>query len=886
MSTAVLVTKLYIPPPRPKVVPRPRLIERLNEGLPRKLTLVCAPAGFGKTTVISEWAHLCDRPVAWLSLEEADSDPGRFLAYLVAALQTIVPNLGQSVLGALQTPQPPPTDVLLTALLNEITTIPDEVVLVLDDYHAIDDKPIDDALTFLLDHLPTGMHLVIATREDPHLPLARLRSRGQLIELRAADLRFTPSEAAEFLNPVMGLDLSAADIAALEDRTEGWIAGLQLAAISMRGHDDATNFIASFTGSHRFVLDYLVEEVLHQQPERVQAFLLGTSILDRLCGPLCDAVLLDSSSDGQQTLGDLERANLFIIPPDNDRRWYRYHHLFAELLRQRLHQRSASSTGGGAKEVSGLHIRASIWFEDNGLETEAFQHAAAANDIDRAERLINRKGMPLYVRGNAAAVLTWLESLPAPVLDARPSLRVMFATVLSIAGHVSRVEPHLTAAETALDVMAPSDETRDLVGRIASTRALLALLAADPRQLETIIVQSRRALEYLHPDNLPVRTAALWKLGLAQQYQGDRVAARHAYTEAIATSEASGNNHVRILATTGLGNIQETDNQLHAAAQMYRRVLELVGQPPGPVACEAHVGLARAYYEWNDLTAARRHGEQSVYLARQIEIATVVSSELFLARLQLAEGDVTGAIASLVRTERLVHERNFWFRMPAVAAVRVSALLRQGNLVEAAELAQSHDLSISQARVYLAQGNPSLALAVLEPWRRQVEAKGWADERLRVMVLQAVALQAHREQVAAVNLLVDALKLVEPGGLIRLFLDEGPPMARLLSGAAELRLTPHYASRVSAAFDAEVPTGVPEPSHTTGRPVQSLVDPLSQRELEVLQFIALGLSNNEISERLFLALSTIKGHNRMIFEKLQVQRRTEAVARARELGLL
>src|SRR5918992_5559943 len=392
MSTPILTTKLYIPPPQPKVVLRPRLIECLNEGLDRKLSLISAPAGSGKTTLLSEWLAGRSQPAAWLSLDEGDNDPTRFLAYLVAALQTIAPNIGEGLLGALQSPQPPPTESVLTALLNEITRVPDKFVLVLDDYHVIDARPVGDALAFLIEHLPPRMHLVIATREDPNLPLARLRARGQLGELRAADLRFTPSEAAEFLEGVMGLSLSAEDIAALETRTEGWIAGLQLAALSMRGHKDATSFIKSFTGSHHFVLDYLVEEVLQQQSESIQTFLVRTSILERLCGPLCDAVVLDPEVSGQETLEFLEHANLFLVPLDNERRWYRYHHLFADLLRQRLHQSVASSTVDEGSNLAALHIRASVWYEDNGLEVEAFQHAAAANDVERAERLIEGEG--------------------------------------------------------------------------------------------------------------------------------------------------------------------------------------------------------------------------------------------------------------------------------------------------------------------------------------------------------------------------------------------------------------------------------------------------------------------------------------------------------------
>ncbi|MCB0065069.1 MAG: hypothetical protein KDE19_23255 [Caldilineaceae bacterium] len=414
MSTPILATKLYIPPPRPNAVLRPHLLERLNEGLRqnqnlgRKLTLISAPAGFGKTTLISAWVAGFAQRVAWLSLDEGDNDPTRFLAYLVAALRTIAPRIGEGVLAVLQSPQPPPLESILTPLLNEITTIPDDFVLVLDDYHVIDAGgtlgAVDNALAFLLEHAPPQLHLVIVTREDPNLPLARLRARGQLTELRVTDLRFTAAEAAEFLNQVMGLTLSAEDIALLETRTEGWIVGLQLAAISIQGHQDASSFINAFSGRHHFVLDYLVEEVLLQQPASVQRFLLQTSILDRLCGPLCDALLLDTATSGQEMLEHIEQNNLFLVPLDNERRWYRYHHLFADLLRQRLYQSANSSRESSIDNdegmgVAALHIRASAWYETNGLEIEAFAHAAAANDIARAERLVEGDGASLHLRG-------------------------------------------------------------------------------------------------------------------------------------------------------------------------------------------------------------------------------------------------------------------------------------------------------------------------------------------------------------------------------------------------------------------------------------------------------------------------------------------------------
>src|SRR6266699_232468 len=567
MPTPILATKLYLPRLRPNVVSRPRLLERLNEGLHRNLTLISAPAGFGKTTLVSAWVEGIERPrarTAWLSLDEGENDPARFLAYLVAALQTIAAHIGEGVLGMLQSSQPPPPEAMLTALLNEITTLPDNFVLVLDDYHVIDAKAVDQALTYLVEHLPPQMHLVIATREDPQLPLARLRARGHLTELRAADLRFTASEAAEFLTQVMGLSLSAADIAALEDHTEGWIAGLQLAALSMQGHEDAASFIQSFTGSHHFVLDYLLEEVLGQQPERIQHFLLRTSILDRMSGPLCEAVVLDPSLSAQAILEDLDRANLFLVSLDDERRWYRYHQLFADLLRLRLRQSLSSSPAEAQSQVDELHLRASQWFEEQGLSLEAFQHAAAAHDVERAARLVEGDGMPLHFRGAVTPVLHWLESLPKTALDARPALWVMYASALTMTGFLAGVEEKLQAAEAAMQGKERDDTTRDVVGQIAAIRAMLAVPA---NQLDTIMAQSRRALEYLHPSNLAARTSTLWTLGFASFLQGDRAAARRAYTEAIALSQAAGNLILYIGATIGLSNVQEADTQLALAAE-------------------------------------------------------------------------------------------------------------------------------------------------------------------------------------------------------------------------------------------------------------------------------------------------------------------------------
>ncbi|GAB4531985.1 MAG: LuxR C-terminal-related transcriptional regulator [Anaerolineae bacterium] len=919
MSTPILATKLYIPPTRPELVSRPRLTERLNQGLHHTpgMTLISAPAGFGKTTLVSEWVAGCGRPAAWLSLDEGDNNLARFLAYLVAALQTIAPDIGEGVLGVLQSPRPPPARSVLTALLNEITAIPDNFVLVLDDYHVIDAKPVDSALTFTLDHLPVNMHLVIASRSDPSLPLSRLRAGGHMTEIREDDLRFTPDEVAAFLDKATGLDLSVEDVAALGARTEGWVAGLQLAALSMQGlrrSADITRFVNRFTGSNRYIHDYLTDEVLRQRPKGTEDFLLQTSILNRLCGPLCDAVRFGPAKspdtatpeeeNSQAILEALEAANLFLIPLDNERRWYRYHHLFADLLRQRLHQNPPPLSPPPMEETEAgilaeLHRRASVWYEDNGLEIEAFHHAVAANDVEHAARLVEGKGMPLPFRGAVAPVLDWLGSLPTAVLDARPSLWAMYASVLLATGQTTCVEEKLQAAEAALQGVEPDDKSRDVIGRIAATRATLAL---SQHQAETIIAQSRRALECLHPNNLPFRTATTWKLGYAYQLQGDRAAARQAYTEAISISQASGNIVITLLASTGLGAVQEAENQLHLAAQTYRRVLQLAGDPPLlAAACEAHLGLARILYEWNDIDAAHQHGQQSVPLARQLENTDrCVACEVFLARLKLAQGDVAGAATILTEAAQSARQHDFAHQIPEVAAAQVLTLLRQGNLAAAAQLAEKHEHPISQARVHLAQGDPSAALAVLGPLRRQMEAKDWQDERLKVMVLQAVAHYARGERDKAMQLLGDALALAEPGGFIRIFLDEGLPMAELLTrvNASREGETPRgegYIHKLLAAFGEQkdvYPLGSALRSIAVGQDgpsllaPQPLTEPLSQRELEVLQLIAQGLSNREIGERLFLALSTVKGHNRIIYGKLQVQRRTEAVARARELGLL
>ncbi|MEI8133109.1 MAG: LuxR C-terminal-related transcriptional regulator, partial [Leptolinea sp.] len=688
---------------------------------------------------------------------------------------------------------------------------------------------------------------------------------------------------AGFLNQVMGLNLSEDDIASLETRTEGWIAGLQLAALAMlamQGHQDTASFIKSFTGSHHFVLDYLIEEVLQQQSESIQTFLLRTSILDRMCGPLCDAVLGENSASGQETLEFMERANLFTIPLDNERRWYRYQHLFADLLRQRLQQRAGSSLGADGIELGELHKRASQWYEDNDFELEAFHHAAAANDIDRAERLIDGKGMPLQYRGAIVPVIHWLGTLPKEVLDVRPSLWVKYASATMLSGDPLAVEQKLLAAEAGMRSVTPDDKSRDLEGQIAGLRALVA---ASQNDLETIMIQSRRAFELLNPDNLPVRTSINFALGYAYLFQGDRDSAAKAFGEVLSAGQASGNLMFTVAAAVSLGSIQEAENQLHQAAETYRQILQMVGDPLHMAASEAYYGLARRYYEWNDLDEAEQNCKQAAQLALQIECMTPIPYEVLNSRIKLARGDVSDAAAIMAKACEFVSHQHLGDKMPEIATTQVLALICQGNLSEAANLAKTHELPISLARVHLANGNASAALALLDPLLRQAQEKGSPNEQLNILVLLAVALHAHGETDRAVQQLGTALKMAEPGGFIRTFVDEGAPMARLLFETAAQGIMPAYTTRLLAALNNR--ENDPELKPTTSD-TQNLIEPLSQRETEVLRLIALGLSNREISERLFLALSTVKGHSRIIFDKLQVERRTEAVARARELGLL
>jgi LuxR family maltose regulon positive regulatory protein len=922
MSTPILTTKLYIPPPRSKVVLRPRLIERLNEGLHRKLTLISASAGFGKTTLVSEWIAGCGRPVAWLSLDEGDNDLTRFLIYLVTALQTIAANIGEEVLAALQSPQPPPIESILTALINEISNIPDNpstssgqgFILVLDDYHIIDSKTVDNALIFLLEHLPSQMHLVIATREDPPLPLSRLRVRNQLIELRAADLRFTSSEAAEFLNQLMGLNLSAENIASLENRTEGWIASLQLAALSMQAHQDTTSFIQSFTGSHHFVLDYLVEEVLQQQSESIQTFLLRTSILDRLRGPLCDAVLLAPSASGQKTLEYLEHANLFIVPLDNERRWYRYHHLFADVLRMHL-------MAGQPEQVSGLHRRASEWYEHNGSMDNAIRHALAAEDFERAATLIELAEPEIRRsrQGATATEIGWLKALPDELVHFRPVLSVAYAYALFNSGELEGVEPRLLDAERWLNTMADTAgmvvvdeaEFRRLPGMIALLRAARALAQGD---MPEAVKNARRVLDLAPEDAHLMLGGAASQLGLAAWAIGDLDNARRLTADGMTNVRRAGYIASAIGGSITLADIQIAQGRLHEAMTTYEQGLQWATEPGAPVqrgAADMYVGMSALQREHNDLETARQHLLTSQALGKPVGLPqNPYRWCAAMARIREAQGDLDDALDLLDQAERL-YDGNFSPNVRPIATRKTRVWVAQGRLGEALGWAREQGLSIENelsylhefdhitlARVLLARyqndradGSISGVMGLLERLLEAAEAGGRLGSVIEILVLQALAYHAQGDIPAALLPLQHALALAEPQGYVRMFLDEGSSMLQLLREASARDSMPDYTDKLLAAFEAErrksedkpdLPSAIPE-GRQGGEP---LTDPLSQREIKILQLIAQGLSNREIGERLFLALDTIKGHNRKIFDKLQVQSRTEAIARARELGLL
>jgi LuxR family maltose regulon positive regulatory protein len=874
MSIPFLKTKLYTPPLRREIVARPRLIERLNAGAHTKLTLISAPAGFGKTTLISAWAADAPAPVAWLSLDEEDNDPVRFLAYLVAALQQAEASIGQGIAEALCSTRRPRIEPLLSVLINQLDALSFSIILVLDDYQFITTPLIHTAMTFLLDHLPATVHVAIATRLDPPLPLARLRGRGQLAELRQADLSFTPDETAAFLEQFSGLDFSTQQITALRERTEGWVTGIHLAALSMQGREDASAFVSAFTGSHRYVLDYLTEEVLDRQTENLRAFLLETSVLDRLSGPLCDAVT--HRDDGQERLEQLESAALFIVPLDGERRWYRYHHLFADLLRNRLERSRAEA-------APILHGRASRWYEAHGMASEAVRHALAADDSERTADLVEENAFTAMDRGELTTVLGWLDALPDELVRSRPWLSVACAWALMYAGRMSDAEQWLKAAEDA----APGTER--LRGTVAAVRTYVTASRGD---VPSAIVFARQALAQLPQGDAMARAVTAGILSSLYRFRGDFTASSQAATEAISISRATGDTHLATLASCNLAGTLILQGRLRQAAATLRDVLQITDDDvepefaPLPFTGLAFTALASVLREWNDLAAAERFARRGIALSEQWGQAEVtIQGYIELARTLQSREDEEGARDAIKRAMQTAQDLSAWTLTP-LESVAARLHLAQGDLTTAYRWAEENALSLAVdpdfqqmenylvlARVLIAQERSSDALDLLAQLLEKAGSAGAVGYEIEILTLQATALQAQDRRDSALKRLQQALTLSEPEGYIRTFADEGAPMTALLRQAAAQGVAPAYAGQILAAIGSS-------------RPVTTLIEPLSDREMEVLRLIAAGLSNQQIADELLLAVGTVKKHTHNIYGKLDVRSRTQAVGRAQDLDLL
>jgi LuxR family maltose regulon positive regulatory protein len=942
MATPILATKLYIPPPRPRVVLRPRLIERLNEGLQRKLTLISASAGFGKTTLVSEWVAGCGQPVAWLSLDEGDNDPASFLTYLVAALQTLAlseveglaPDLGAGLLAILQTPQPPSTESLLTILLNEITTIPDNFVLVLDDYHVLDSKPVDEALTFLLEHLPPQMHLVIATREDPDLPLARLRARGQMTELRLADLRFTPAEAAEFLGQVMGLNLAAEDIAALEARTEGWIAGLQMAALSMRDHEDVAEFIKGFSGTNRYILDYLLEEVMAGQPPEIQHFLLYTSILERLTAGLCDAVLAndegvqgkgndrstvpESLSVGQSAsiLKYLERANLFLVPLDDERIWYRYHHLFADLLRTQL----LSSLG--AQGVAQLHVRAADWHAQNGSILEAIDHASRASDDERVEHLISQNYMEMMNRGEQSWIRSWISQLSRELVYRRPWLCIYEAYSHSFFGELDEADLLLEAAEKRIRSEISAPDARSMQGYLAFVRSRVTAMRGDIHRAIQLCLAAHGSFD---AGDLAMGLDTGMTLGYEYFIAGDYGNASPLLNETIRLGITAGSILNTVPTYCVMARLVGVQGRLSKSYDLYQAAAQFVAKASGQhLGAQAliEVGMADVLCERNDLDGALAHLKQGLDLMPWWGKADdFILAYITLARIHLAQANKSDALAAVEKAIGLVQTRGvFSEARHAVEIAQVKLWLAQADLQAASRWAASQEKPLSpddpfrfenelariaQGRILIAQNKPGKAIGLLSHLEEIARSDGRMGRLLEIMILKALAIQRMGNTAQADIALTKCLTLAEPEGYLRIFLDEGEPM-RLLISDFRLQIEKHprhaagedmegmkaYTAQLLAAFCKSPDTRAQKstiqnllvPGSLQGKS-EILPEPLSERELEVLKLLRTDLNGPEIAHECMVSLSTVRTHTQNIYAKLGVNNRRAAVRRAEELDL-
>jgi LuxR family maltose regulon positive regulatory protein len=870
---------------------------------------VSAPAGFGKTTLLSEWVATCGRPVAWLALDSGDNDPARFLAYLIAALQTIEDGVGAGVLDRFQAPKPPPIEELLTALINQIDAVSTSFVLVLDDYHLITAPRLHESLAFLLDHPPQNMHLVVATRADPPWQFARLRGRGQLTELRLADLQFTPDEASIFLNQVMGLRLSADDVTALTSRTEGWIAGLQLAALSMQDRQDVPGFIAALAGSQHHILDYLVEEVLHRQSEGIQAFLLRTSILDRLTGALCDALTLEheaGADDGQAMLNGLERANLFVVPLDERHQWYRYHHLFADSLRVCLDQ-------AWPDRVPEYHRRASRWYEQHGYLTEAIDHALSAHDFDRAACLIEQSAEPTLMRSEFTTFLGWVEALPEEVTRAHPLLHVYHTGIQLMNGLP------LPVAEARLREAMAAEPSREVSGAVATFQTLIATYRGDTRQS---IELSQQALALLDEGNLFLRSLIAGFLGITYLWSGGFATAANALGQAVCIGQQIGNLAFTVLALCHLGELHIVRGQLHEARASYEQAIEQARDSQGrplPIMGVPLMGMGYLLREWNDLEAARRYLVEGIELAARWEKTGTFTGYISLALVEQALGDLEAARAAIHQSRQVVmgfegmeiaaivagvYQARLWIQQgDHNAVIRWAGERRLQERIEAGELdegsrtvpflyAALEYLAYAEARI--AQGQPGEALADLSSLLPVTETGGWTMFLIEALVLQSLAFQALSNAPRALRCLERALSLAEPEGFVRAFVDRGAPMAALLvkiltaqqigRQTASRSRTSDYVRRLLDAFDRGQETKPEEALPPPSTP--ALVEPLSKREVEVLRLLATDLTSTEMAQELVLSVHTVRSHIKSIYSKLDAHSRCEAVAQATELNLL
>ncbi|MGF9649460.1 LuxR C-terminal-related transcriptional regulator [Pseudarthrobacter oxydans] len=910
---SMLATKFHVPAPRRHAVARPRLVDPLlpEARADRKLTLICAPAGFGKTTLLSQWVHRVraaepEVRVAWLSLDDGDNDPARFLAHLIAGMHGVDATIGSGAKALLDATQAAAAEPVLVALINDLAQVGTTFIVVLDDYHAVEARPVHDAVAFLLDHSPPQLQLAIASRSDPPLPLSRLRARDQMTELRAADLRFSAKEAQAFLNESMGLGLSAEHISALEARTEGWAAGLQLAALSLRGNADVPGFIDAFTGSNRFILDYLVEEVLQHQPDGVRNFLVRTAILDRLSGPLCDAVTGQGGSSA--VLDHLERANLFVVPLDDRRQWYRYHHLFAEVLRARVSHEEPDLQ-------QSLHRRASEWYQHHDLLEDALKHALAAGDFERAGALLEAV-MPAIRKSRQDATLrAWLNALPDHIVRANPVLSVFYAWLMLTSGDLGAVEQRLQDAEHGLaeasrdgertrelrtGLKAGSEEFSALPVTIAVYRAALAQAVGD---VAGTAAHARRALVLCGPDDHLSRAASAGFLGLAAWARGDLDTAVPTFAEVAPNLHAAGNIADELASTMVLADLWIARGSLTEARRLLEQALtaaDSAGISAGPPTADLHVGISALNAETGDLAAAKEHLAAGVSLG---EAASVPENRyrrfVVMARLEHLSGDPDRAIGLLEEAERR-YLRGFFPEVRPIPAIKARIWIGQGALREASDWARARNLTsgdeltylrefehLTLARLLIAQheaGPPSGCLGdafeLLERLLQAAQAAGRGGSVNEILVLKARAYQVQGSLDSALEALEQALKRTAAESHVRLFLDEGAPMIALLRRAAVEHICPSYVSHLLHAANTGA-TAPATPHSTDTMPVQ-----LSERELQVLRLLDSSLSGPEVARQLFVSLNTLRTHTRHIFEKLQVNNRAEAVRRAREHGLL